>query len=362
MIPVAKPLIGAEEEAAVLAVLRSGMIAQGPQVERFEAAFAALCGVRYAVAVNSGTAALHMALLAHGVGPGDEVITSPFSFAATANTIVMTGARPVFVDIDPETYNIDPALIEAAITPRTRALMPVHLYGQPADMDAICAIALRHNLPIIEDAAQAVGATYRGRPAGSFGTACFSLYATKNITTAEGGVVTSDDPQVVDKLKLLRAHGMRVRYYHETLGYNYRLTDIQAAIGLAQLEKLPGFNERRNANAAYLSQHIDHPAVATPTVRPEVRHVFHQYTVCILGDRDSAAKQLTAAGVGNAIFYPLTIPQQAYYQELGYHDALPQSEQAARQVLALPVHPALRESDLAQIVAAVNQLDINDAT
>jgi perosamine synthetase len=297
-----------------------------------------------------------MALLAHDIGPGDEVITSPFSFAATANTIVMTGARPVFVDIDPATYNIDPALIEAAITPRTKAIMPVHLYGQPADMDAICAIALRHQLSIIEDAAQAVGATYRERPAGNFGTACFSLYATKNITTAEGGMVVTDEPLVVDRLKLLRAHGMRVRYYHETLGYNYRLTDLQAAIGLAQFEKLPLFNERRRANAAYLSAHINHPDVIKPFVSPLVQHVFHQYTVRILGDRDSAAKQLAAAGVGTAIFYPITIPQQQYYRELGYDVHLPHSERAAREVLALPVHPALSEQELQQIVTAVNNL------
>jgi perosamine synthetase len=310
------------------------------------------------VAVNSGTAALHMALLAHGVGPGDEVITSPFSFAATANTILMTGARPVFVDIEPSSFNINPDLIEAAITPRTKAIMPVHLYGQPAEMDKICAIAERHRLAIIEDAAQAVGASYHGRPAGSFGTACFSLYATKNITSAEGGMVVTDDPAIADTLRLLRSHGSRVRYYHEMLGYNYRMTDIQAAIGLAQLEKLPLFNERRLANAAALDELISHPQVIKPRIIPGVRHVFHQYTVRILGDRDGAAKQLAAAGVGSAVFYPLPIPQQPYYRELGYAIDLPICDQAARQVLALPVHPALSAADLQQIGAAVNKLSL----
>ena len=233
MIPIARPLIGAEEEQAVIAVLRSGMLAQGPEVARLEAAFAALCGVRHAVAVSSGTAALHLALLAHTIGPGDEVITSPFSFIATANSVLMTGARPVFVDVDEHTFNIDARQIAAAITPRTRAIMPVHLYGQPADMEEIAALARAHNLVLIEDAAQAVGARYRGRPAGSFGTACFSLYATKNVMAGEGGVVTTDDDEVADQLRLLRSHGSRVRYYHEQLGYNYRLTDLQAAIALA---------------------------------------------------------------------------------------------------------------------------------
>jgi dTDP-4-amino-4,6-dideoxygalactose transaminase len=358
MIAVAKPQIGPEEEAAVLAVLRSGMIAQGPQTERFEQAFAELCGVRHAVAVSNGTVALHLALLAHDIGPGDEVITSPFSFIATANSILMAGATPVFVDINARDFNLDPTLVEAAITPRTRAIMPVHLYGQPAQMDALLDIARRHQLHIIEDAAQAVGASYRGRAAGSFGTACFSLYATKNITTGEGGMITTDDAAIADRLKLLRAHGMRVRYYHEQFGYNFRITDIQSAIGLAQLAKLDSFTERRIANAAYLDAHIQHPAVTIPWVSPEVRHVYHQYTVRVQGDRDVAIKQLAAAGVGAAIFYPLTIPQQPYYREQGFIAHTSHAEQAAREVLALPVHPGLSEADIAQVADAVNALDL----
>lgn len=358
MIPIARPLIGSEEEAAVLAVLRSGMIAQGPQVARFEEAFAQLCGVRYAVAVSSGTTALHLALLAHKIGPGDEVITSPFSFIATGNSILMAGARPVFVDIDERCYNIDAQQIEAAITPRTKAIMPVHLYGQPAEMDQIMALADRYGLAVIEDAAQAVGASYRGRPTGSFGTGCFSLYATKNIMTGEGGMVTTDDPQIADRLRLLRSHGSRERYYHEELGYNYRMMDIQAAIGLVQLGRLEQINAARIANATYFNHHIDHPGIGKPHVRPSVRHVFHQYTLRIANERDEVARQLGMAGVGTAIFYPLPIHQQKVFRDLGYNDRLPVSEQVSREVLSLPVHPALTEAERNQIVAAVNSLPI----
>ena len=356
MIPMARPLIGPEEEDAVLSVLRSGMLAQGPQIERFEVAFAALCGVPHAVAVSSGTTALHLALLAHGIGPGDEVITTPFTFIATANSVLMTGARPVFVDIDPVSFNINPALIEAAITPRTKAIIPVHLYGQIAAMDAITEIAKRHGLAIIEDAAQAVGALYHDRPAGSFGTGCFSLYATKNMTSGEGGMITTTNPAVADRLRLLRSHGSRVRYYHEFLGYNFRMTNLQAAIGLTQLGKLAAFNTRRLRNAAFFDQHINHPAVTKPQVQPGMRHVFHQYTLRIRANRDDAARQLAAAGVSTAIFYPLPIPRQPFYREIGYTDQMPVADQISDEVLALPVHPGLNDADLNQIVSAVNNL------
>jgi len=358
MIPIARPQIGPEEEAAVLAVLRSGMLAQGPEVERFEAGFAQLCGVRHAVAVANGTAALHLALLAHGIGPGDEVITTPFSFVATANSVLMTGARPVFVDIHEGCYNLDVQQIEAVITPRTKAIMPVHLYGHPAEMDALMQIAERHGLAVIEDAAQAVGASYHGRPIGSFGTACFSLYATKNIMSGEGGMITTDSPAIADKLRLLRSHGSRVRYYHEILGYNFRLTDLHAAVGRAQLAKCEAFTEQRIANAAFLSAAISHPAVIKPHVRPGVRHVFHQYSVRISGDRDEAARQLAAAGVGSAIFYPLTIPRQPLYRKLGYEAHSPIADRVSREILALPVHPSLSQAELEQIAAAVNALQI----
>jgi perosamine synthetase len=356
MIPISRPLMGTEEELAVLAVLRSGVIAQGPQVARFESAFANLCGVPHAVAVSSGTAALYLALLAHGIGPGDEVITTPFSFIATANSVLMAGARPVFVDIDPVSFNIDPALIAAAITPRTKAIIPVHLYGQVAAMDAITEIAVRHRLAIIEDAAQAIGAHYHDRPAGSFGTGCFSLYATKNITSGEGGMITTADTALADRLRLLRSHGSRVRYYHELLGYNFRMTDLHAAVGLAQLGKLATFSEQRLDNAAFFARHISHPAVTKPQVQPGLRHVFHQYTLRIHGDRDEAARQLAAADVGCAAFYPLPIPRQPLYRDLGYTDQMPVADQISAEVLALPVYPGLSKADLRQIVDAVNGL------
>ncbi|MGI8587228.1 MAG: DegT/DnrJ/EryC1/StrS family aminotransferase [Chloroflexia bacterium] len=359
MIPMAKPLIGEEEKQAVLRVLDSGGLAQGREVAALEDAFAAVIGTRHAVASSNGTTALYLALLANGIGPGDEVITVPFTFIASANAVLFCGARPVFVDIEPDSFNMDPEQIEAAITPRTKAIMPVHLYGNPAKMPRIMEIAERHGLLVIEDAAQAHGASIGGRKVGTFGTACFSFYPTKNITTAEGGMVTTDDDEVADKARLLRSHGMRRRYYHEILGYNFRMTDVHAAIGVAQLPKLARFTERRRANAAYLSAHLPADKVQAPVVRPDVYHVFHQYTVRVLPplDRDSVREQLTTAGVGNEVYYPLPVHRQQVYLDLGYSpDGFPVAEEAARQVLSLPVHPALTEADLEQIVAAVDAL------
>ncbi len=238
MIPIAKPLLGKEEIDAVSEVLSSGMIAQGPKVEEFELAFADYTGCEYAAAVNSGTAALHIALLAHGIGKGDEVITSPFSFIATANSILYTGAKPVFADIEPATYNIDSERIQEKITSKTRAIMPVHLYGHPADMKAIMEIADDNKLILIEDACQSHGAECFGRRVGSFGTGAFSFYPTKNMTTSEGGMLTTDEKEIAEKAKIIRAHGSKVRYLHEMLGFNLRMTDIAAAIGLVQLGKL----------------------------------------------------------------------------------------------------------------------------
>src|SRR5262245_11452094 len=304
-IPISRPIIGEEEKAAVMAVLDSGMLVQGAQVAALEREFAARLGVRHAVAVASGTAALHLALLAHDIGPGDEVITSAFSFVATANTILQVGATPVFADVDELTFDLDPGAVAAAVTPRTRAIVPVHLYGLPCDMDGIGATAERHGLCVIEDAAQAVGAAFRGRQAGTFGTGCFSLYATKNVASAEGGVVTTDDEAVAERVRLLRQHGMRSRYRYEMLGFNFRMTDLHAAIGRVQLGRLDETTRRRRANAAALSSSIT--SVVTPAV-PEGRdHVWHQYTVRVtrpdLG-RDEAARRLEEAGIGVGIFYP----------------------------------------------------------
>ncbi len=355
MIPIAKPLMGDEEKEAIIAVLESGMLAQGPKVEEFERAFAAMCGVRHAVATSSGTTALHLALLAHGIGPGDEVITSPFTFIASANSILFVGARPVFVDIDESSYNIDPTLIEARITSRTKALMPVHLFGNPCDMEAIMDIAARHGLVVIEDAAQAHGASINGKKVGSFGAGCFSFYPTKNITTAEGGMVTTDDDQVAEKVRLLRNHGMKRRYYHDFLGYNFRMTDLQAALGLAQLAKLEDFNEKRIANARYLTEHL-RDVIITPQVKGGHRHVFHQYTIRVNEKRDWMVEQLRERGIGTGIYYPLPVHKQPVYQELGYTDHLPVAEAMSRKVLSLPVHPALSQAELDRIVETVVQL------
>lgn len=352
MIPVAKPMIGEEEKRAVMAVLESGQLAQGKVVEEFERAFAGWVGVKHAIATSNGTTALHIALLAHGIGEGDEVITSPFTFIASANSILYTGARPVFVDIEPDTYNIDATKIEAAITERTKAIMPVHLYGNPADMRAIMAIAERHGLAVIEDAAQAHGAKAYGQPVGSFGTGCFSFYPTKNMTSGEGGMITTNDDAVADLARLLRAHGARKRYRHEILAFNFRMTDIHAAIGLAQMGKIDGWNRQRQENAARLSELLG-DRVVTPVTREWAEHVYHQYTVRIPGGRDDLPDRLALQGIGTGVHYPIAVHQQPMYQERGYSDSLPVAEQAATEVLSLPVHPGLTQEDIVIISASI---------
>ena len=355
MINMAKPQIGDEEKKAVLEVLDSGIIAQGPRVKAFEEAFAAMCGVKFAAATSSGTTALHTALLAHGIGGGDEVITSAFTFIASANSILYTGARPVFIDIDPATFNLNPALIEAAITPHTKAILPIHLYGLCCDMDAIMAIAKKHGLVVIEDACQSHGAEYKGHKVGSFGTGTFSLYPTKNMTSGEGGMITTNDPVIDEKCRVIRQHGMRKRYYHDELGFNFRMTDIHAAIGLEQLKKLEHFNEIRQANAKFLSTHLE--GVTVPAVPEGCKHVYHQYTIRVPGGkRDGLRTYLQEKGVGSEVYYPVPIHQQTFYvKELGYNIDLPETERAAKEVLSLPVHPALSTADLETIVAAINE-------
>jgi len=355
MISIAKPLIGDEEKQAVLEVLDSGILAQGPRVKAFEEGFAEMCGVRYAIATSSGTTALHVALLAHSIGPGDEVITTPFTFIASANSILYVGARPVFVDIDPVTFNIDPAQIEAAITPRTKAIMPVHLFGLVCDMEPILALARERDLVVIEDACQAHGAEYRGRRAGSFGTGCFSLYPTKNITSAEGGMITTDDEKIAEQCRVIRQHGMRRRYYHDEIGFNFRMTDVHAAIGLAQLQKLERFNAARIANGRFLNERL--AGVTTPTVPEGCRHVFHQYTIRVDGGRrDQVLEGLKERGIGTGVYYPLPVHEQRVYVERGYEGTFPEAERAAAEVLSLPVHAGLSGADLETIVAAVNEL------
>jgi perosamine synthetase len=312
-------------------------------------------GVPYAVAVSSGTGALHLALLGHGIGPGDEVITTPFTFVGTVNSILYTGAMPVLADIDDVTFNVDPEQVEAAVTPRTKAIMPVHLFGQCCDMDAILDIAQRRGLAVIEDAAQAINATYRCRQAGSFGTGCFSLYATKNVMSAEGGVVTTSDPVLADRLRLLRSHGMRRRYQYEILGYNQRMTDVHAALGAVQLGRIDDFTGRRRHNAAVLSARITSALV--PAVRPECEHAWHQFTVRILGDRrDAALRFLTEAGIGCGVFYPEALHRLPHIRSVVGDQRLPVAELMAREVLSVPVHPALSVDDLDRIVKEVNKL------
>ncbi len=362
MILIARPLLSSEEEAAIQRVLASGQLAQGENVAAFERRFAEVCHVRQAVALSSGTAALHLALLAHDIGPGDEVITTAFTFAATANAILLAGATPVFVDIEPHTYTIDAALVEAAITSRTKAIMPVHLYGHPCDMKRLVAIAASYGLTIIEDACQAHAAKIDGKPIGSFGTGCFSFYATKNITTGEGGMVTTNDPGIAERVRLLRNHGQTERYHHARLGYNLRMTEMQGALGLVQVEKLERFTEQRIANAAFLTERL-RVSVQTPIVRPGYRHVYHQYTIRVPEQRDEWVMHLRSRGIGTAVHYPLAVHQQSFYRDRPGTSTrttadvrLPVTELAAKQVLSLPVHPALSMEDLTTIVQEVRAL------
>ncbi len=356
MIYISKPYIGDEEKQAVMGVLDSGMLAMGPRTAQFENEFAKMCAVKHAIAVSSGTTALHIALLANGIGPGDEVITTAFTFIASVNAILYVGAKPVFVDIDEETFNIDLSQVEKAITPRTKAILPVHLYGQLCDIDQLLAIADKHHLKIIEDACQAVMASYKGKYAGSFGTGTFSFYATKNMMSGEGGMITTNDDEVAEACRLIRNHGMKVRYYHDMLGYNFRMMDIQAAIGLEQLKRLPGFNEKRRQNAAYFNASIK--SVKTPREKQDYHHIWHQYTVRVNHgrDRDAAVKQLIEAGIGAGIYYPVPIHHQEYIKELVGDVSLPVTEQMSREVISLPVHPMLSQEDLEKIVTEVNKL------
>ena len=353
MIPIAKPLLGAEEVEAVTNTIMSGIIAEGPRVADFEQAFADYISVEHAIAVNSGTAALHTTLLAHGICEGGEVITTPFTFIATSNSILFTGARPVFADIDDDTFNINPNAIMEKITQKTKAILPVHLFGHPAEMNAIMEIAEDHNLAVIEDACQAHGAVYGGKKAGSFGTGTFSFYPTKNMTTSEGGMITTNDKEIADRARMIRSHGSRQRYVHEMLGYNFRMTDISASIGLVQLKKLDEFTKKRQSNAEYLSRGLKGiDGITVPIVRHKCEHVFHQYTIRAK-DRDELVKTLNEKGVGTGIYYPVPTHKQPFYQELGYNDSMPKCEKAASEVISLPVHPSVTQNELDYIIEVI---------
>jgi perosamine synthetase len=350
----AKPLIGEEERAAVDRVMRSGMLAQGPEVAAFEREFSEHFGLgRACVAVSSGTSGLHLGLLASGIKAGDEVIVPSFTFAATANSVALTGATPVFADIDPGSFCLSPAAVEAVVTGRTVAVMPVHLYGHPADMPGLQGVADRHGLQIFEDAAQAHGASLGGTPVGAFGAfGMFSLYPTKNMTAGEGGMVSVADDEIERLMRLYRNQGMMRQYENEVVGFNMRMTDIHAAIGRVQLTKVGAWTKQRQENAAFLSANIE--GVTTPTVADGAVHVYHQYTVRVPQDRDGLAMALKAEhNIGSGMFYPVPNHRLAPFQ---VDVELPETERAARECLSLPVHPSLSQEDLERIVTAVNAL------
>ena len=355
-IPIAQPSLGNEENNAVLAVLASGMIAQGPETVAFEEEFAAYCGVPHAVATNNGTAALHAALLAAGVGPGDEVVVPAFTFFATASSVSMSGARPVFVDVDPATATIDPADILAKVSPTTKAVIAVHLYGQPCDAAVIREICDDKGLVFIEDAAQAHGATYQGKKTGSLGDlACFSFYATKNMATGEGGMVTTVSDEYDERLRRVINHGQSEKYLHTELGYNYRMTDINAAIGRVQLAKLDGFNRRRQENAAYYDAHITAPGLVLPSVAPGRTHVWHQYSLRLTDafplSRDDLMAYLRERGIGCAVHYPVALSRQPFYARAA---SCPVAESLAASVLSIPVHPGVTDEARAYIADTIN--------
>ncbi|MGE5227585.1 MAG: DegT/DnrJ/EryC1/StrS family aminotransferase [Planctomycetaceae bacterium] len=362
MIAISDPMIGALEEELVLEVLRSGRLVQGPMVERFEEAVRATTGTRHAVAAANGTDALLASLLAHGVGPGDEVITTAFTFVATLNVILHTGATPRFVDIG-EDFNLDPAALAAALTERTRAVMPVHLFGCPADMDAIDDVLAGRDVAIVEDACQALGASVGGRPAGSIGTGCFSFYATKNVTTGEGGVVTTDDDGLAHTLRVLRNQGQRGRYDYERPGFNFRMTELQAALGVAQMSRLPEIVAARRANAAALTEGLAGIDGLVLPFEPRGRtHVFHQYTVRVTRDarrsRDEVLDALRDRGVDAGVYYPAAVWDYACFREDPRiaEPRTPVTELVAQQVLSLPVHPKLDRADVEHVVESVRDV------
>jgi len=351
-IPAASPIVGYEERAAVDRVLRSGGLAQGPEVAAFEVEFSEqLTEGRPCVAVSSGTSGAHLGLVAAGVMPGDEVIVPSFTFAATPNSVALTGATPVFADIEPNYFCLDPSAVEAAITAKTVGIMPVHLYGHPAAMNALEIIAGKHGISIFEDAAQAHGASLHGSQVGSFGKfAMFSLYPTKNMTAGEGGMVACENQAFARRLRLLRNQGMERRYENEVIGFNARMTDIHAAIGRVQLSKLRNWTRSRQLNAEFLDANLH--GVAAPAVAEGASHVYHQYTVRVHGDRDAFARALQEEHcVGSGVYYPTpTHRLPSFKQTLD----LPETERAASEVLSLPIHPALTRADLHRIAEAVN--------
>jgi len=348
VIPIASPQLGVEEREAVDRVLQSGIIAQGPEVAKFEDEFAKMCGVKYAVATSNGTTAGHLVMIASGISPGDEVITTPFTFFATASVIIMAGAKPVFVDVEEDGFCLDPNQVESAITEKTKAIQPVHLYGELADMPSLAEISDKNNLVLIEDSAQAHSADSWDGKAGSFGNAgWFSFYPTKNMTTSEGGIITTNSEELSSHCKVLRAHGMTAQYQHTELGYNYRMTDISAAIGRVQLTKLDKFNSRRREIADKYNTSLS-KYVKVPENRRG--HVFHQYTI-LCNQRDELKEHLSQKGVGSGIYYPTLLYNYAPMSE--FEADCPNAKRLTELSLSLPVHPGLSDSDVSKVIDSV---------
>ena len=355
MIPIAKPLIGEEEKTAVMQVLNSGMLASGPRTEEFEKKFAEYVGTKYAIATSSGTTALHLGLLSMGVTRGDEVIVPAFSFIATANVPLFCDAVPVFCDVDPKTFNIDPEKIEKLITKKTKAIMPVHLYGQAVDIQPVQEIADKHGIRIIGDACQAHGASYNRKMVGSFGDVeCFSFYPTKNMTTGEGGMVTTNNEELAKLMISIRNHGREKTkwgYEHGRLGYNYRMTDIGAAIGLEQLKKLPDSLMKRRKNAKFYDENLKE--VKTPYVNDGTKHAYHQYTINCK-KRDKLLVELKKNEIGCGIYYPKPLHHYPHLEKFGHND-LKVSERLVSEVVSIPVHPALTNEEIEKVVDVINK-------
>lgn len=351
-----------EIDAAIQRTIDNTAFILGPEAKTFEEHFADFCSVKHAIGLDSGTAALHLALIALNVGAGDEVITTPHTFVATSEPISLLGARPAFVDIEPQTYNMDPDKLEAAITPRTKAIIPVHLYGQPVEMDPILEIARRHNIPVIEDAAQAHGSEYRGRRIGSMGEmACFSFYPGKNLGAyGDAGALVTNDDALAQKIRMLRDHGRTTKYEHEISGYGYRLDGIQAAILDVKLKHLPAWNEQRRAHADYYTELLSNLDVVTPYEPAHIRSVYHLYVIRT-HKRDELLQYLKNQNIEAGIHYPVPLHLQPVYKNLGYHQGdFPETEQAARDILSLPMYPELSHAQMARVVESIHDFYKNN--
>src|SRR5581483_10873512 len=353
-----------EIDAAIQRTIDSAAFILGPEAKQFETNFAEFCNAKHAIGLDSGTAALHLSLLTLGIGAGDQVITTPHTFVATSEPITLTGARPVFVDIDPRTYNLDPNQVEAAITPRTKAIIPVHLYGQPAEMDAILEIAKRHNIPVIEDAAQAHGAEYRGRRIGSLATmACFSFYPGKNLGAyGDAGALVTNDDALAQKIRMLRDHGRTTKYEHEITGYGYRLDGIQGAILDAKLKHLPDWNAQRRAHADYYTELLSNvdDSIVTPYEPSHLRGVYHLYVIRTR-QRDELLNYLKTKDIEAGVHYPVPLHLQPVYKNLGYHKGdFPETEKASQEILSLPMYPELTHAQMERIVETMREFYKNN--